>query len=185
MAYAVELYLDAETEGILRGVWKSIAGAGISTSMQGEGFYPHLTLGIANQLDSASLWPALSALANETCPIDLSLTHIGIFPNAEGGVVFFGATVTRELLDLHQVFHQIFDQYAQGTWPYYQIGSWVPHCTVSFGLTQSGVAQAISICLQVRLPIHARVEGIGVAEVMPNQARTIFMHRLDHLGSSG
>ncbi len=184
MAYAVELYLDAETEGILRGMWKAIAEAGISNSMLGEGFYPHITLGIANQLDSAGLWPALSSLAQETCTLELILSHIGIFPNPDGGVVFLGATVTRELHELHQTFHKIFDQYAQDTWTYYQIGKWVPHCTVAFGLTQAGIAQAIPICMQVRLPIQARVDGIGVAEVLPNQARTIFMHRLDHTSPS-
>jgi len=184
MAYAVELYLDAETQGSLREVWKAIAEAGISSSMLGEGFYPHLTLGIANQLDSASLWPALSNLAQQTCSIEFILSHIGVFPNPDGGVVFFGATVTRELHELHQSFHNIFDQYAQDTWSYYQVGKWVPHCTVAFGLTQAGITQAVSVCMQVQLPVQVRVEGIGVAEVFPNQARTIFMHRLDHASPS-
>jgi hypothetical protein len=178
MAFAVELYLDEVTEGIIRGIWKTIAEAGISTSMMAEGFYPHITLGIANQLDSTGLWPALSNLARETCPINLTLSHIGVFPNAEG-VVYLGATATRPLLEFHEAFHQIFNEYAQEPWAYYQVGNWVPHCTVSFGLTGSGVTQVVSLCLQVGLPLKVALAGIGVAEVLPNRARTIFMHRLD------
>ena len=178
MAYAVELYLDANIEGIMRGVWKSLAEAGISSSMLGEGFYPHITLGIANQLDSEGLWPALSTLAVRTCTFPILFSHIGVFANIES-VVFFGATVTRPLLDLHEAFHQIFDPFAQDQWEYYRTGLWVPHCTVAFGLTPAGVAEAVSICMQTQLPLYAEVDGLGVAEINANQARTIFMHRLD------
>lgn len=179
MAFAVELYLDADTEGLVRGLWKGMAEAGISDSMLGEGFYPHITLGIANQLDSSGLWPALSTLARGACPLSLNFAHIGVFPNAEA-VVYLGATVTRPLLEFHEAFQQIFSPFAQEPWAYYQTGSWVPHCTVSFGLTRAGVLQAVELCLrQVRLPLQAQVAGIGVAEVLPNRARTIFMHRMD------
>jgi 2'-5' RNA ligase len=178
MPYAVELYLDANTEGIIRGIWRALADEGISESMLGEGFYPHITLGIANQMDSAGLWPELSAMARQTCPLPLTLSHFGVFPNVEG-VVFLGATLTRPLLDVHDAFTGLFERYAQEPWGYYQPGNWVPHCTVAHDLTGNGVSQAISVCMRVRLPIQARVEGLGVTEILPGLARTIYMHRLD------
>ncbi|MFM8322858.1 MAG: 2'-5' RNA ligase family protein [Chloroflexota bacterium] len=179
MPFAIELYLDARTEALLRGVWQALADAGVSRSMLGEGFSPHITLGIADQLDSARLWPDLQELARQTCPLPVALTHIGVFPNAEG-VVFFGATPSRPLLELHERFNLIFDRYAVQPWEYYRVGAWVPHCTVAFGLSQEGVSRAVALCMQTRLPVPAEVDGIGVAEVVPGRsARTLFAHRLD------
>jgi 2'-5' RNA ligase len=178
MPYAVELYLDATTEQLVRGLWRTLAEAGVSQAMLAEGFYPHITLGIANQLDSAALWPELSAMARRTCPQPVTLSHFGVFPNPEA-VLFLGATVTRSLLDMHEAFSQLFEAYAQEPWGYYRPGHWVPHCTLALYLDPAGISQALNICLPVGLPIEARVEGLGVTEINPHQARTIYMHRLD------
>lgn len=178
MAFAFMLSLDGIADAIISGVFQDLAAAGISTSMLGEGYHPHITLGICNQIDREPLWPALSALAAQTQSLPILLSHIGIFQGPDG-VVYYGVTVTQPLLDLHNTFHQVFAPYAREQWEYYLRGKWVPHCTVAFELTTEGVSQAVPICLRTQLPLQARLTSLVVAEILPDRAQTIFKHDLE------
>lgn len=177
MAFAAVLSLDGPTDAIISSVLQDLADAEISTSMLSPGYHPHITLGICNRIDDEQLWPALSALAVQTQPLPILLSHIGIFHGPDG-VVFFGATVTQPLLDLHKAFHRVFAPFAHEQWQYYLSGQWVPHCTVAFDLTPEGISRAISICLRIRLPLQARLCSLKVAEILPDRAEIIYKHDL-------
>ena len=41
-----------------------------------------------------------------------------------GGVIFFGAVVTDELLRVHDELHRAMGDVGQGAWPYYATGAW-------------------------------------------------------------
>ena len=134
MPFVVELYFDPSTEAIVRDAWKAIDEAGISDSMPKGGYCPHISLGVCNHLETDLLIQELSTFAVSITSFQLSFPNIGIFSTSEG-VVFLGVTVTEELLSVHAAFHKIFKKHAEDQREYYTVGSWVPHCTLAFGLS--------------------------------------------------
>ena len=172
MPFVVELYFDPSTEDRIRDAWKTIDEAGISDSMPKGGYRPHISLGVCDHLETDLLAQELSTFAASVAPFRLSFPNIGIFSTSEG-VVFLGATVTEELLSVHAAFHKIFKKHAQDQREYYTVGRWVPHCTLAFGLSGRRIAETVTICRQIRLPVSTEVKEIGLVEVSPTSCRTL------------
>ena len=173
MPFVVELYFDPSTEAIIRDAWKAIDEAGISDSMPKGGYRPHISLGVCDHLETDSLAQELSTFAASITPFRLSFPNIGIFSTSEG-VVFLGVTVTEELLSVHAAFHKIFKKHAEDQREYYTVGSWVPHCTLAFGLSEEQIVEAVTVCRQIDLPISAEVKGLGMVKVSPMSCQTLF-----------
>ena len=172
MLFVVELYFDASTEDRIRGVWKAIDEAGISDSMPRGGYRPHVSLGVCDHLETDSLVQELTTFAASVAPFRLSFPNIGIFSTSEG-VVYLGAAVTTQLLNLHTTFHKVFKKYAKKQREYYTVGRWVPHCTLAFGLSEHQIAETVIVCRQIDLPVSTEVEGIGLVQVSPKDCRTL------------
>ena len=173
MPFVVELYFDTLTEERIRDAWKAIDEAGISDSMPKGGYRPHISLGVCDHLETDSLAQELSTFAASITPFRLSFPNIGIFSTSEG-VVYLGATVTVPLLNLHTAFHEIFKKYAKEQREYYTVGQWVPHCTLAFGLSERQIAEAVTVCRQIDLPVSTEVKGIGLVDVSPMGCQTLY-----------
>ena len=143
MPFVAELYFDPSTEERIRKAWQALDEVGISDSMPKGGYRPHISLGICNYLELDAFVQELSAFAADIMPFRLPFPNIGIFSTSEG-VVYWGATATKQLLDLHTKFHEIFKKYAKEQREYYTVGQWVPHCTLAFGLSEGQIAEAVT-----------------------------------------
>lgn len=172
MPFVVELYFDLSTEERIRGAWKTLDEAGISDSMPKGGYRPHVSLGVCDHLETNSLVQELTTFAANVTPFRLSFPNIGIFSTSEG-VVYLGATVSAQLLKVHTAFHEIFKKYAKEQREYYTVGQWVPHCTLAFGLSEYQIAEAVTVCRQVDLPISTEVKGIGLVKVSATGCQTL------------
>ena len=164
MPFVVELYFDPSTEASIRDVWKAIDDAGISDSMPKGGYRPHVSLGVCDRLETNLLAQELTTFAAGVAPFQLSFPNIGIFSTSEG-VVYLGVTLTEQLLNLHTAFHKIFKKYAEEQREYYTVGRWVPHCTLAFGLSEHQIAETVTICRQIDLPVSTEVKEIGLVKV--------------------
>ena len=173
MPFVVELYFDPSTEERIRGAWKIIDEAGVSDSMPKGGYRPHISLGVCDHLETDSLAQELSTFAASITPFRLSFPNVGIFSTSEG-VVFLGVTVTGELLNVHAAFHKIFKKHAEDQREYYTVGTWVPHCTLAFGLSEEQIVEAVTVCRQIDLPISTEVKRIGMVRVSPTSCQTLF-----------
>ncbi len=177
MPFVVELYFDTLTEECIRGAWKTLDEAGISDSMPKGGYRPHISLGVCDHLETNSLAQELSIFAASVAPFRLSFPNIGVFSTSEG-VVYLGATVTAQLLNVHMAFHEIFKKYAKEQREYYTVGQWVPHCTLAFGLSEHQIAEAVTVCRQMDLPVSTEVKEIGMVEVSPTGCQTLCLCNL-------
>lgn len=166
MPFVAELYFDPSTEACIHGAWKAIDEAGISDSMPKGGYRPHISLGVCNHIELNAFAQELSTFAASVAPFRLSFPNIGIFSTSEG-VVFLGVTVTEQLLNVHTRFHEIFKKHAQEQREYYTVGNWTPHCTLAFGLSEHQIAEAVTVCRQIDLPVSPEVKGIGLVDVSP------------------
>ena len=177
MPFAVELFFETEAEKQICDAWKAIKKAGISSPLFDAGYRPHVSLSVCNRIDPNAFEAELSSFAERVPPFPLSLSSIGIFPGMEG-VIFLGVTVTEHLLDLHAAFHEIFKTYAQEQFEHYAVGNWVPHCTLAFDLSERQIAEAVSICRGIPLPVSTEVKEIGLMEVSPDSCQTLCLHKL-------
>ncbi len=166
--------MDADSEAKIRRTWEALAEARIKSPMLEAGYRPHVSLGVCEEIDVDGLARELSSLTVEVSAFALTLSSIGLFPLSEG-VIFLGVTPTQRLLDVNYYFHQFFGKYAKSQRDY-QIGSWVPHCTLAFGLPDGILSEAIEVCRRMSMPIHSRIEEIGVAEVSPRSARMLCLY---------
>ena len=177
MPFVAELYFDPSTEERIRDAWNALDEAGISDSMPKGGYRPHISLGICEHLELNAFERELSAFAADITPFRLPFPNIGIFSTSEG-VVYWGATVTEQLLNLHTAFHKIFKKYAKEQREYYTVGQWVPHCTLAFGLSEDQIAEAVTVCRQMDLPVSTEVKEIGLVEVSPTGCRALHVYDL-------
>lgn len=191
MPFAVELYFDPASEATIRRTWQAIARAGFKSPMfvedprqRAAGYRPHVSLAVYDDdtLDVDNLIQDLASYAPTIAPFSLALSTIGLFPTAEG-VVFLGVTVTTDLLELHTGFHRAFAGYADRLRPYYAVGNWVPHCTLSSGVSVDDSAAILPICWPIPLPLQVQVEEIGLAKVSPVHCDLLFVSKLDIRGA--
>lgn len=181
MPFVAELYFDPPTEERIRDAWNTLDEAGISDSMPKGGYRPHISLGISNHLELDAFTQELSTFAAGVTPFRLSFPNIGIFSTSEG-VVYLGTTVTEQLLNVHTAFYKIFKKYAKEQREYYTVGQWVPHCTLAFGLSEDQIAEAVTVCRQVDLPISTEVKGIGLVKVSATGCQTLAAFSLKTTG---
>ena len=172
MPFVAELYFDSSAEARIREAWNTLDEAGISDSMPKGGYRPHVSLAVCEPLEINPLAQELTTFAANVTPFRVSFPNIGIFSTSEG-VVYLGATVTAQLLNVHTAFHEIFKKHAKAQREYYTVGQWVPHCTLAFGLSEDQIAEAVSVCRQVDLPVSTEVKEIGVVEVSSTGCRTL------------
>ena len=177
MPIAVELYFDSASEQIVRDLWEVIAEAGLPSPLADAGYRPHISLAICESLDVAAILPELQSFAEGLAPFTCVLSSIGIFPTAQG-VLFLGATVTHELLELHTSFHRIFAKYAHEQHEYYLPGKWVPHCTLTYDLSIPEIARAVTLCYPKSLPITVMIQEIGISDVSPVHCTSLCICRI-------
>ena len=99
MSYATVLHFDPATEDAVYAVWDELAGV-VDRPMRDIGVRPHITLADSDHVDVRDLEAATATFAASTLPFRLTLSSVGLFSTAEG-VLFFGVTVSRALLELH------------------------------------------------------------------------------------
>ena len=177
MPFAVEMYMDAESEAKIRRIWKSLAEANIKSAMLEAGYRPQVSLGVCEELNVDGLAKELSSFVETISTFEMTLSSIGLFHSSEN-VIFLGVSPTPRLLDINGAFHRFFGKYAKAQRANYHVGSWVPHCTLAFGLPDDIVSKAIEICSRESLPIRSRVEEIGIAEVSPISAKVFCAYNL-------
>ena len=163
MAYAVSLFFDKPTAAAVRHTWTRMAEAGVSSLLSGGPYCPHLTLAICSELDADALAPDLAFLASAQERFPVSLSYTGIFTGAEV-TVFAAATVSQTLLALHRRVHGLLRLHGAGPNPYYLPDRWNPHCSVARCITEEAIPQAVTVSLEMPLPLQGFAERIGIIE---------------------
>ncbi|MCB0090134.1 MAG: 2'-5' RNA ligase family protein [Caldilineaceae bacterium] len=171
MGYAVELYVDAQMEFAVRGLWQTLADRGVTSLMPDLGARPHISLTVFDELYPPDVHEALQNFAAEVAPIPLQFSAVGIFPTAEG-VVFLAPVVTQRLLDVHADFHARMAALGRQSLPYYRPGNWVPHCTVAMNLPPEQIPTAVAICKAAPVFHAFSLVGLDLIEFRP--VKTIY-----------
>jgi 2'-5' RNA ligase len=171
MHFVVELFLDESADRAVRAIWRSLASAGVSSTIDEIGSHPHVSLAMCRELDAARFQPVLERFAAETPPLEVVLASVGVFPTEEGAV-FLAPVVSRRLLDLHEGLHGHLSAFGGQSEPYYRPGNWVPHCTVAFGVADDLIPRAVQVCKGAGLPLSGRLVRAALVQYLP--ARVLY-----------
>lgn len=149
---------DAPTEAAIRGLWQSIASAGLPSFMLGLDYPPHLTIFLADEVDEPGLRAALLKLAALTPPLAVSFPSVANFLDG-AGVAYLAPIVNRALLNLHAAVWEAATPFTHGRPAYYAPGVWVPHATLAFNTPPEQVG-AVAAVLAKGQPINGAIRGI-------------------------
>lgn len=149
---------EASTETIIS-LKKELCTQGVACDL----VPPHITLGIYEDLQEERLLAWTRSFAKEQARLLISYSHIGFFASPASSVCFVAPVVNKELLALHQKYHQQLDEYCLKKGFYYSLhsNSWVPHCTLFMGEKQN-VETTIPLLVQNFTPFSAWISGISV-----------------------
>jgi 2'-5' RNA ligase len=167
---AVEIYLDGESEQRVRSLWSALDARGIdSLAATPETEYrPHVSLAVFTDVDASALRLALTPLLKPCIAMPLTLASLGFFPGSES-VAFLGVTPTATLLETHRQVHAAFTRVATESWPIYEPGNFVPHCTLAVGFAETG---PIHDAIQSRdLPIASVANEVHLVEITSGRSR--------------
>ncbi|WP_150307038.1 2'-5' RNA ligase family protein [Planctomonas psychrotolerans] len=151
--HSIELLFDDETDAAVRAEWRALAECDLPSLERHTGATnrPHVTMLVADSLDTADLAPLREAVG--TLPLTVSL----------GGVVIFGAgrrgfvlarhiIVTRELAALHRSIHSAALGLAEGVVDLTLPDHWTPHVTLARRLTAPQIGAALEAIGAAALP---------------------------------
>ena len=130
MTYAIEMYFDKETEGIIMRLAHKIADAGLSTKYLEWKTKPHVTLAVYNDIDADRCAKLLEQFAKEHKVFPALFDAVGMFNYTK--TIFLSPVMTKSLYELHSELYALMQEFEASAWEWYkQPDCWVPHCTVA------------------------------------------------------
>jgi 2'-5' RNA ligase len=175
IANVIGLFFDLATEEKIKGVWQDVSlKSGVPNTLALiEGSRPHISLGIFGEGRMDSLFVEMASLAAAQAPFMVDFESLGIFDGTRG-ILFFGPTANRALLDLHEKCHDRLGGFAKDWNEHYLPGKLVFHCSINIGLAKDDLLRAAGAVLDTHLPMFARVEGLGLLQLPDGKANRSF-----------
>ena len=174
MALVVALFFDQETHSRLLKLSQELGAPGSATDT--GAYAPHLTLAQFSSASASTMAAKVGEFSAIQKPFQIRMEYAGSFPTNEG-VVFAAPLVTRELLGIHERFHELFHEYRSGVSQYYLPGKWVPHVTMAAGVPRDRLG-AVSAFLASRFqPFFAGVDRVGLISYPPPKLMASFSLR--------
>lgn len=167
MSYGVVAHLDPATEERVRETMDALRDAGLTNPDAAQLYRPHVTLAFSDHIEQGGLSDAMARFAASTASVRLTLSSIGLFPTAEG-VLYYGVTVTKALLDLHGSVDRVYKPFARRLIGYYSVGAWVPHVTLALHLASDRLWAAIEIAMRTQFPLFGSVHELALVRVQLN-----------------
>jgi len=125
MNYAVELFVKQDQAQPIRRLFRDTGS--ILTEL---GASPHISFAVFPDVNMGRLTPVVQRLAEQTAPLTVRFSSIGMFPGKRN-VVFLAPVATPALLEAHAFFYAKLKEQSLPCDPYYLPGAWVPHCTIT------------------------------------------------------
>lgn len=170
MPYVVGLTLDKTAANVVSALSAKVLSAAEATGIRVSTTPPHVTLAIAEHMDERSAGRLIDQVASESAPPQLTFDSLGAF-NGPDWVLFLAPVATQELLSFHAKLHRELETHSKGQSPHYLPGRWVPHCTIASGISSTALPSALAACVDVTLPLVARLTDIALVKTNGDNAR--------------
>jgi 2'-5' RNA ligase len=161
MSRGVVLWPDERVAGVVRELWSALERSGLpSLATHTHRLHqPHCSLSVAEELPLARALDAVGVVPSQRVP--LLVGSVGVFP--PNGALFLACVANKPLLSEQHRVHRALASLAVRPWPYFEFHAWVPHITLSMGMTSEELAKAIPLVMD-RLPITGTFDHGGVED---------------------
>jgi hypothetical protein len=163
MAYAVECFFNEEPTKQINKLIKIFKEQKINTD---NIINPHISLAVYNSLDTVQFSEKLKIFSAKTHKIKLELLNFDIF-SSEKSVLYLSPKFSKELFELHNVFHITFKKCIPNESHYYIPENWAPHCTIGIDMTKEMIDKSKKFMHEINLPLSLLIEEIGLIEFPP------------------
>jgi 2'-5' RNA ligase len=175
MGFAVELYLDGQSEGRVRSLQRIVAEACSGSCAARGAAAPHVTLAAFDHVDQPRAIAALSRFVESCEPLTISFDSIGAFETPQR-VIFLAPAQDESLLATHAELHGFLRSMMLPSSALYVPGRWIPHCTLVRHVAADALDGAVRRAREAFQPFDATLVEIGLVEVEPG--RTVWRRSL-------
>lgn len=161
MSRGVVLWPDERAATVVRDMWNALCDHGLP-SLATHTYrlhQPHCSLSVAEELPADEALKAIGVVPTERVP--LLVESVGVFP-PDGGLVL-ACVANEQLLGEQRRVHRALAPLAVRPWPHFEFNNWVPHITLSVGMTPEDLAKAIPLVMD-QLPITGAFDHGGVED---------------------
>ena len=173
MAYAINVYFDAQTENLIRGVWQKLADMGVSNNMIEKGGRPHVALLVFEDCDPGEVSAKLRQFADHQQPVEFRFETLGTFCSKDG-VLFLEPSFSPWVFLLYNDVRKLTKNDYIGLKDGCKPQRYVPHCTVAYGLDKDTLSKTVSMFSNKALPIIGRFDRIGLVELPRMDDKCLF-----------
>ena len=147
MAYSIELYFEASFNKAIQTLWDDLAQAGVPSKFSKLSIRPHLTLAVMDRCNETAVAEFISLIGSQYKPLVISMPSIALLPG-DSQVVFLSPIVSKELFIIHEKTISLLTGSGNQPRSHYLIHNWLPHCTLSKGLSSVDALKTLEICQQ-------------------------------------
>lgn len=166
MNYAIELVFDEDSQKKINKLRKQLSENGVHDEAVKLN---HVSIGDYKTNNIEELKNKVIEFSKTIRPFELSLVSVGTFMTKEN-VIFLEPIMTKELMDIHNRFIEFMKDFDGELNPYYDIGKWMPHCTISIRLSDGELYKGIELLKEIiKLPIKVKIEKIDIINYPSNQ----------------
>jgi 2'-5' RNA ligase len=173
MAYSVQLYLDAQTEALVRQVWDRLAEKGVSDNMIKKGGRPHVGLSVFDDADPGEISYRLRQLCKQQRSVEARFEHLGTYCSKDG-VLFLVPVVSPRFFLLHSTVYKLLNDSIQGIREGCKPNRFVPHLTVAYGLDKETLSKTVSLFGNKALPIVGNFEKIALVNLATMEDQCVY-----------
>lgn len=176
MSHAVTLRPSQEVRTRIRSLWDDLEKAGVPLGFDRSLIEPHITLSVVETEAGADGARSISrledwcrAFAAALPQIPLHLMSLGVFPGAQGSVLFIGASSRGPVGDAFELFHGGLPEVCRIADRVYTPAFWMPHVTLALGLDPTTLDKAIRVVMRRFEPLSSDAADLELYELMPVQ----------------
>ena len=163
------LWLDRAASRTIEALWSVLEGEDVPSmaTHTHQLHRPHVSLSVADRLAAGAALVAVGRVPSRA--IRLLIEAAGVFP---GGFLYLACVANDDLLAEQRRVHEALRPLAIAPWPHFEPGTWTPHITSGWALTDDQIGKALPILLN-RLPIEGWLETGGVEDGSTGERWTI------------
>lgn len=173
MPFAVQLYVDAATEALIKQVWDKLAEKGVSDAMIRKGGRPNVGLSVFDDADPGEISYRLRQLCKEQRCIEARFEHLGTYCSRDG-VLFLVPVVSPRFFLLHSTVYKALGDCITGLRDGCKPNRFVPHLTVAYGLDKETLSKTVALFGNKALPIVGTFEKIAMVDLATMEDKCVY-----------
>lgn len=173
MPYAVQLYVDSQTEALIKQVWEKLAEKGVSDAMLKKGGRPNVGLSVFDDADPGEISYRLRQLCKEQRTVEARFEHLGTYCTKDG-ILFLVPVISPRFFLLHSTVFKMLGDAIIGLKDGCKPNRFVPHLTVAYGLDKETLSKTVSLFSNKALPIVGTFEKIALVDLATMEDKCVY-----------